>query len=508
MASPKAQPLSVAKAVSRANRWRERYNPLRGLTAERCRALAESYLTGQFQELMWAFGAPFVGIETADPDMLALIERRSARLLEMDWDIRTAEDKAEDPRALRQAAALRDAYERFDELYAAIEHLALGAFRGIAHVEIDWHAGAMHRIHGWNVARDGIDGDWKYNPTGQAAYFDALPDDLRIDPKKHWWLIRTHPRPIGAWALLKYFYSALSARDWASFCTIYGIPGGVVIGPPNVPPDKEDEYATAAGGIAQGGTGYIPHGSEWKPNTDARGTQPFKDWLDWLSSKLILAGTGGMLTMLNDATGLGSGQSESHEDTFMQIARGEARKIGEIFNRQFDRRVLDAAGLLAPGERPLAWWALAAQEETETGEIVTHASTLAASGYRMDPDQLSEKTGYQITVIENPPADPAQPITPTGLQNRCNTLQNRDHPRTGIKPPDIAVRPSSGKISEILDRLEKADSEHVAAVIQEGLALLDQLTPEDLAADARAAELEEVLMRAVIEGAATKEATA
>src|SRR5690606_10939523 len=190
--------------------------------------------------------------------------------------------------------------------------------------------------------------------------------DFRIDPAKHWWLIRTHTRPISAWALMKYFYQALSARDWAAFINIYGIPGGVVVGPPDVPEDKEAEFADAAHEIARGGEGFLPHGSTWQPNTGSRGSQPFGEWLDWLSAKLILAGTGGKLAMLNEVTGLGSVQSESHEETFDQIAKAEARKIGEVLNKQFDRRVLERAGLLEPGERPLAWWALSSGEETDS----------------------------------------------------------------------------------------------------------------------------------------------
>lgn len=502
MAEPK--PLSLARSVSRANRWRERYNPLRGLTAERCRALTETYLDGNYQELMWAFGAPFVGVESVDPDLCALIERRSARILEMDWDIRVASDKADDPRAQAQQAALREAYERFDNLYAAIDHLALAPFRGMAHVEVDWAARELLLIDPWNTVREGISGPWAYNPTGQPAWYRSMPEDLRIDPKRHWWLIREHRRPIGSFALLKYFYMALSARDWAAFCTIYGIPGGVVIGPPTVPADKEGAFASSAEGISQGGTGYLPHGSEWKPNTDARGSQPFRDWLDWLSQKLILTGTGGMLTMLNEATGLGSGQSDSHADTFDQIAAAEARKISEVLQRQFDRRVLERRGLLGSGERPLAWFDLAAREETDTGEIVDHAVALAGAGFQVDPAQIAEKTGYEF--LESPqageiPPEAGDPANQTGLQNRSRGLQNRFARPRGSTPAHNAERPFSGNIEDLLSRLTR--SADPAPLVEEGLALLEELEMNDLGGDSLTRDLEAVLMEAVITGAAS-----
>lgn len=503
---PVRKPLSLAQSVARTNRWRDRYNPLRGLTAERCRMLSETYLEGSYQELMWAFGAPFVGVESVDPDLCALIERRSARILEMDWDIRVAADKAEDARAQAQQAALREAYERFDNLYEAIDHLALAPFRGMAHVELDWNLGRFLLIDPWHTVRDGISGPWAYNPSGQQAWYHAMPQELLIDRQRHWWLIREHRRPIGSFALLKYFYTALSARDWAAFCTIYGIPGGVVIGPPTVPADKEAAFALSAGELSQGGTGYLPHGSEWKPNTDARGTQPFKDWLDWLSQKLVLAGTGGMLTMLNDATGLGSGQSDSHQDTFDQIAAAEARKISEVLQRQFDRRVLEQRKLISPGERPLAWFDLAAREETDTGEIVDHAVALAGAGYKMDVAQIAEKTGYEFSQeteeAENPETQPP-PENETGLQNRATGLQNRLGAEDGSTPAQEAQNQSSAKIAELLEMLKYGGGNR-EELIDEGLALLESMSVDEMTSDL-AEQLESVLMEAVIIGAAASQ---
>lgn len=505
-----SKPLSLAQSVSRTNRWRDRYNPLRGLTAEQCRLLSETYLEGNYQELMWAFGAPFVGIESVDPDLMALIERRNARVLEMDWDIKVASDREEDALAQRQKQALREAYERFENLYDAIDHLAMAPFRGMAHVEVDWRGARFLCIQPWNTCRDGIDGSWKYNPDGRPAWYHSLSSSLEIDPKRHWWIIREHPRPIGAFALLKYFYTALSSRDWASFCTIYGIPGGVVIGPPTVPADKEAAFADSAGSISQGGTGYLPHGSEWKPNADARGSQPFRDWLDWLSQKLVLAGTGGMLTMLNDATGLGSGQSQSHQDTFAQIAAGEARKISETLQTKFDRRVLERRGLLKPGERPLAWFDLAAREETDTGEIVEHTVKLASAGYPVSKAQLAEKTGYEFALEAPEEEDPAaeaengdEPENDTGLQNRSTGLQNRFQGKDGSIPVRNRDRQSSDKIGEMLQRLREGGSED-PGLIEEGLALLDALDLDELPGGELEQELEEVLMEAVIAGASSQ----
>lgn len=501
---------SLARAVTRANKWRERYNPLRGLSVERCIALTESYLTGSYGELMWAYMAPMVGVESADPDYLALIDRRTSRLMEMEWDIRIAEDKDQDPRAQRQQEVLRAAYDRFDDLYALIEHLAMAAFRGFAHVEVDWRNSVLTPIPQWATVRDGTSGGWKYNTGYFGATWESLPDDTAYDPAKHWWIIREHPRPIGAWALIKYFYTALSARDWASYCSIYGIPGGVVIGPQSVPEQKEAAYQSSAEEISQGGSGFLPFGSQWVPNTGARGSQPFQAWLEWLSQKLILAGTGGMLTMLNDATGIGSGQSDAHQDTFADIAAGEARKISELLQRQFDRRVLQANGLLDPGERPLAWWQLAARAETDPAAIATTVQTLSTAGYQVDPAQVSEETGLQVTIKPQPTAQaPTGPSLPTALFNRLQQpLQALQLPTGGLADPSAVPTPAPGgtaglspRIQEALDLLENDSGD---ASLRRALEIFDSLTPEDLKTDEKAQALEARLMEAVIAGAASR----
>lgn len=490
---------TLAAAVKRADKWRERYNPLRGLTAETARALIESYLSGQATDLMWAQAAPMIGIEACDPDYLALIERTTARLLEMDWDIRTAADAkgAAGRKAKRQAEVLRAGYDRFDDLYQAIGHLAMARFRGWAHVEVDWGKGELLPIPPWHVLRDGLDGGWGYNPSARTLAYESLDAEYRIDPERHWWLIRTHDRPIAGWALLKYFYQALAARDWAAFTNIYGIPGGVVVGPPTIPAGQEDLFEQAAADIARGGEGYLPHGSEWKPNVAARGTQPFKEWLDWLSGKLILAGTGGKLTMLNDATGLGSGQSQSHEETFDQIAKAEARKIGEVLNRQFDRRLLEAEGLIGPGERPLAWWALSSGEETDSASIIDEVGKLALAGYKVDLKQVEEKTGYQLM----PNGDVRMANRRTFNVQRSTSDVQREYKGASMERLLQGKRRDLQPLMDAVAALEDApDPSAYAAALEDLRARLAELLP-DVTESEYARALEAVLGGALASGA-------
>jgi phage gp29-like protein len=410
---------ALGRQVSRANRWRQNYNALLGLTLSRARTLVESYTRGEFADLMWTFGAPFQGIESADADLLALIERRRAALQDFTWHARIV-DKAKrrgdfDAKlAEEQQVALYEAYDYIDNLDEALDHLALASFRGFAHVQKHRRPdGDIHHLEvldQWNVVRDGWMGGWKYNPEAIQTSYDALPPDYVMEGPE--WILREVQRPINRIALQKFIRQSLADKDWDAFLEIYGIPSGVVIGPPEVPKDNEAEFRDAAESVSQGGSGYLPHGSDYKANDGPRGVNPFRDRLDYLSEKLVLAGTGGMLTMLSKPTGIGQGATGAHEEAFRQIAKAEAKSISAVLQRMIDAEVL---GKSFPGRPALAYFEIAADEETDPGDAVGHVVSLAGAGYMTDAAQVQELTRYQVTLPPQPGiARPASQPAPLG----------------------------------------------------------------------------------------------
>lgn len=398
-APAKGSAVDLTRRLKAINKWREGFNPTVGLTLSRARALVEDYGRGQFADLMWTFGAPFTGIECADPDLLALIERRTSKVLEMDWSIKIVPEGKRGPAfdealATKQEAVLRAAYERIDNLYEAIEAMCMASFRGFAHAE-KWRdaRGVYHLevVEPWNVVRDGFNGAWKYNPEASVASFGSLPEENLMRPER--FVSRVVSRPINRFALVKFIRQNLSEKDWDAFIEIYGIPGGVVTMPPGVPIGKEAEYQEAAKQVAEGGSGAIPHGATYTANDGPRGNNPFRDRLDYLTEKLVLAGTGGLLTMLSMPTGIGSGASDNHDEAFTTIAKGEARKINEAFQRQIDAEILAAN---FPGQPVLAYFALGLEEETDAGQIVQDVVALNGAGYVVSAAQVREKTGYEV----------------------------------------------------------------------------------------------------------------
>ena len=66
------------------NRWRDQFNPLRGISQQRVNTLLESGERGQYADLQWFY----YFMERTDPMVFAVTERRRSALLDSDWDIR------------------------------------------------------------------------------------------------------------------------------------------------------------------------------------------------------------------------------------------------------------------------------------------------------------------------------------------------------------------------------------------------------------------------------------
>jgi len=390
----------VAKRLERVNAWREAHNPLRGLSISRVISLLEDYQTGRMADLQWTY----FFLEQTDPDMIGLLENRLSRLLEMDYNIQT-EAEADEKLAAEQADCIGEKIVLIDNLYEEIEHLAMAPFRGFSHGEkwrnAEGDVSHIEIVDQWNAVRDGLRGPWKYNPTARSTDYAGLLDAPEMPPER--FLFREVRRPINRYALIKAVKAALSEKDWDAFNEIYNVPGGVVIGPPEVPEGDEDVYEEAARRVAEGGSGYLPHGSNYVANKMPHDPATFEKRLDYLSKKLVLAGTGGMLTMLAES-GSGTLAGSVHDEVFNRIARAEARRISEIINRQLVAEILEAN---FPGQKQVAYFQLAANEETDTGDAVEQVAKLSAAGYQVDAEQVTEKTGWKVT-LKPAPALPVQ----------------------------------------------------------------------------------------------------
>ena len=230
-------------------------------------------------------------------------------------------------------------------------------------------------------------------------------------------------------ALIQWIRASLCEKDWDAFIEIYGIPSWIVIMPPNVPKEKESEYRQAALEIARGGSGAMPNGSDAKAGTRAEGKDVFRPRLDWLQEQLVLAGTGGLLSMLSMPTGMNSSQGDVHADAFAKVAKRSARAISEVLNKQLDGPILERN---FPGVPHLASFWLASEEQMDPSAYVKDVGLLSTAGYQVDPEQITEKTGYKVTIKAAP-----EPVAPkvSGQQSEVRGSAG-DPPAAPGVPPD------------------------------------------------------------------------
>lgn len=308
--------------------------------------------------------------------------------------------------AERQQRTLRAAYGRIDNLKAAVQHLHLAEFRGYAHLQKhrDQAGNVVHLepLSQWCVCRDGLEGNWFWNPDSRSTSspLQLLGQDFCIGGASlpiEDFIIREVPRPIDEIALTLFVRYALCEKDADGFLEIYGIPGGVVIMPGNVPQGKEGDYETAAKSVAEGGSGALPNGSDYKPNDGPRGVDPFTPRLRHLQEELVLAGTGGKLTMLAES-GSGTLAGGAHADTFGEIADGRAQKISERFQRDFDAEVL---GREHPGEPVLVYFKWG-KPDSDSAETVAFKRELVKSlaAHELLSRVLANQTDLKATVAD------------------------------------------------------------------------------------------------------------
>jgi len=366
--------------------WRDKYNPLRGLSLPKLVSLLEAGERGAYADLQWFYHY----MERSDAMIHAVIQRRRAALLACDWDIRvSADEDADKGLAEEQSAFLREAYDRVENFRDAVSFLFSGLFRGYAHLEKHFTpSGLVTRlepVEQWFWVRDGIFGAWEYNQNARSGAARGMMVDFEN-------FLVFESVPLNRMLAVLYLRKNLSQKDWDSFLEVYGIPSIFLVGPPNTPETKEAEYHKVAQEIMSDGRGYLPYGSDVKFVNGGGNKPPFLEHIDYIDRQITLAATGGLLTMLAES-GSGTLAGNAHSDTFLQIARGDAALLSGLFQEQFDTPLLRE---YFPDQPILAYFEFAPSAADEVSRVVKDAVELAKAGVRMDLSELEEKTGYRL----------------------------------------------------------------------------------------------------------------
>ena len=409
-------------------------NPLRGLTMSRVVQELEMGQRGDLSMLQWLYHF----IEKRDATLRGAKRRILSALTKLDWKIkvRAGLGPAEQAAAATQQTALQAEYAGIHSLRATLKHLALAEFRGFSHIEKhfgpDGTIRALVPVPQWHWCKQGFYGEWLFQENALRGGISGVPIDLAN------FLIREVEDPINEIALIAFCRKGLSSKDFDSFVARYGIPFVFWILSESMAaalandPSKMSEWLQIMRGIGSDGEGILPGGTLQALDSGMKGGKdqnPFLQHLSYQDEQIVMAATSGKLTMLNEPTGLGSGNADAHQNTFDDLAQALALDISEIFQEQVDVPVL---ARLFPGAAPLVYFELAAQDVEDVGILVTNVKTLADAGWQIDNAEISEKTGYTLSPKPAPappafpPAGPAQPAQPAQAAPAPALSLNRD----------------------------------------------------------------------------------
>jgi len=484
---------SHEQLVRAANFWRDNYNPLRGLVIGKVVYLLEAAERGDYAELELTVRK----IEKRYPVFKGLKTRRLSALEELDWDIKIKNPLpagATQEMADAQQAHLRSRYDLVENLTEAFGFLALAEFRGFSILqkhrfeggENDGAVQELHWLPQWMWSRAGQFGDWFFNADsrfgiGGLGCAPALGEKNRIgsvDLPREEFLLREVEDPLFEIALIAFVNWAMARKDCSAFVEIFGLPNGVVIMPPGIPQGQEAAYQASAEKVADGVSGALPNGSDIKfPTSGFRNNGPFKEFCGEQDADVVMAGTGGRLAMLgNDKGGLGDGPSKQHADAFDQIARADARKINEVFQRDFDKPELADAFANQP---ICVYFELSASDEEDAKDFCGNVQTLSLAGKKVKTEFIQEKIGYEFDADTAPETLGDEKKTEDkadGIQT-APVIKNRENPATAEQTFLAALANKTDPVLALLNRItDITDDNQMMSALSQFYAHADQIT--------------------------------
>ena len=361
--------------------WREYYNPLRGLTLDRILAMEAAADRGQYADLQWFWRH----MEPADVTVTAAITRRLAFLRSLTWQVKTIEG-ADPTLAAEQAAALTDAYNRIENFADATRFLAGAIFRGYAHVE------KAQNPQGEIVRLDPIEqvfwvrnrGKWEFNADTRSEQTKGET----VDPAA----VIVHEQAPAHRGIHRHFFSkTLALADWDADLAAGAVANIFIIAPPGTGEDKMREFSDVAERVASNGRGALPNGTQvnrFAP-ADGRGQTPYQTRIDYCDRQMVMAATGGILTMLAES-GSGTLAGGAHAATMLDISRADAAALTQTYQTAIDAPLLQGK---FQGQKSAAYFAFDLPNQMDPAALLAVVGNLSWAGLTVAPEQLAEVTG-------------------------------------------------------------------------------------------------------------------
>lgn len=446
------------------------WNPLRGMDAKAVEQILDISRNGCISRLQLIYKI----LEQSDPTVSTILRRRQSAILGCDWEIRKRENASKseelDRLANEQVAFLNEQFGHAEDdgsLIEAIKTLESAVFRGLAVVKPIFTDIGLDRFDcydSWNFCIDPSNHDVYWNPEAK-DFLDYTKRLKKVTGTGA--IISLEEAPVDGIALPIYIRSEYGEEAWAKLIARRGLPNTIIIAPPLVG-EKITEFTNAARKVADGGNGALPNGSEvHTERTDPGNSQSFDMFLAHQQKQIMLVGTGGILGSLAEATGLGSGVADTHEQTWREIIKADAFKISNLINRYVARVLLEAA---FPGQEKLAYFSIDTATPKSATEILDCAVKASQAGLAIDPVQLSEMTGFKISKALQAPQNPLSVAsdTPSVASNSEDdkTIEQKD------EVPPSASEEKEEKELEVVENVEPTEQKEPQEEVKQKASLL------------------------------------
>lgn len=351
-------------------------------------------------------------------------------------------------------------------------------------------------LDSWNFCWDAPERTWYWNPSASSATHGTdptivpVPEGLLVSVRR--------PRAIDRPALLIHIRDALGERNWGRFLERFGIPPAIITMPENADEKLKAKYEEATGGLGDGRHTVLPYGSTVSWASEARGVNPFIDFVKHQERQIVLMATGGTLTSLAES-GTGTLAGNAQMDVWDEIVARDARIIGGAVDGAVVRPYLES---VFPGREIAVSFELGHDAEPTPAEVFADAAAAKSGGYVIAQADLEEKTGYTLERDTQAPlgdggptgglpgmnaaADEVARIVPNPQPAR-NAVEDPEPPATDSKsvldafihdatPAAEAVKklmedPTAEAAKDLMDRLpDLIGDQALAAVIAEAMA--------------------------------------
>lgn len=372
--------------ISKINsNWATCINPLRGLTKPQIEQMLQNARQGNDVRLQIAFKE----IERTMPIFGICIEKRLAGIINRKWAITRIDESDE---AYEQVKAVQKVFDKCDSknqdgLTNALRHLGLATFRGRSCVKPFFHGNdlVLKCLDNWNVLD--INNHLYWNPNGNSEVDFENPKLAELSNSEV--CVVRNELPIDIPGIQIYLRQLVGEEQWARAVEKYGVAQVLITAPEGTTESQLALWENRAFRIFEGGSGVLPSGSQVEAMTDARGQDPFSEYIRHQMEMISILAIGGSLNTIGGSTGLGSDLASQQNEQFQSLINQDCKKISNAISETI---VIKVVKHLFGNVDCKVRFTFIEDQEYSANEYIDMAIKLNQLGMKVDVKKLKELT--------------------------------------------------------------------------------------------------------------------